>query len=213
MKSKELIQQAILLSGEPDVINLLEQFLRENTVIKNHKFDLARFLDRNSISEWAKGIYHSEGYKLVTNGSVLVSVKSDYDAGYEGKIISPKGELIDAKFPNWKAVLEKTDNFSELKLKKSVSEISYLLKVRETVAKVNKNEVIMTLHHQGTISCFHAKNFSLFLMFLKQFPQSTLYIQNNTCLYARDGENLCLTVCFTAGSNYMNDYYNIISLN
>ena len=106
MKSKELIEKAIRLSGEPDVVSLLEQFLRANAVIRDLKFDLARFVDRNNRNEFAKGIYHKDGYRYVTDGIVLVSVKSEYDATYEDKIISPKGEIIDARFPNWKLAME-----------------------------------------------------------------------------------------------------------
>ena len=137
MKSNELIEKAIRLSGEPQIVELLEQFLRVNTVIKDVKFDLSKFVDKNSTYECAKGIYHKDGYKYVTNGYVLVSVKSEYDANYEDKVISPKGEIIDARFPKWKYVMDGIGMLSELKLQKPVQDIYRIILENETVARAS----------------------------------------------------------------------------
>ena len=206
MNSKELIEKAIRLSGEPKVIELLEQFLRANAVIKDLKFDLARFVNKNSNYEYAKGIYHKDGYRYVTDGIVLVSVKSEYDATYEDKIISPKGEIIDARFPNWKLAMEYICMFSELRLQKPIPEICGFIKENETVAKAGNKELILSIHHEDTLTYFNLREFSLFLSFLKAYPEAVTYIRNNQCLYANDGDNFCLIMCKHIGSNYLDNY-------
>jgi len=206
MKSKELIEKAIRLSCKPEVIELLEQFLRANTVIKDIKFDLAKFVDKNSIYECAKGIYHKDGYKYVTDGHVLVSVKSEYDAAYEDKIISPTGEIIDTRFPKWKYALENLGFFSELKHQQPVHEICSIVKENEAVARVNGKKLILSICHEDTLTYFHSREFSLFLMFRKAYPDAVTYIRDNHCIYACDGENFCLIMCININSYYIENY-------
>ena len=206
MKSKELIEKALRLSGEPEVIQLLEQFLRANTVIKDIKFDLAKFVNKNSTHEYAKGIYHKDGYKYVTNGYVLVSVKSEYDAAFENKIISPNGEIIDARFPNWKLAMEQISMFSELKLQQPVQEICCIVRENEAVAKANGKELILSIHHEDRLNYFRSRELSLFLLFLKAYPEAVTYIRVNHCLYANDGDNFCLIMCINMDSGYLDNY-------
>jgi hypothetical protein len=206
MKSKELIEKAIRLSGEPQTVELLEQFLRANAVIKDIKFDLAKFVDKNSTHEFAKGIYHRDGYKYVTNGRVLVSVKSGYDAAYEDKIISPAGEIIETRFPDWKHAMDQFHMFSELRLQQSVQEICGIVQENEAVAKANGKKLILTILHDDRQTDFRSREFSLFLMFLKACPEAVTYIRDNQCLYACDGENFCLIMCTNIDSSYIEDY-------
>ena len=206
MKSKELIEKAIRLSGEPEVVALLEQFLRANALIRDLKFDLTKFVDRNNRNEFAKGIYHKDGYRYATDGIVLVSVKSGYDAAFEDKIISPKGEMIDAKFPNWKYAMEQFRMFSELRMQKTVPEICGFIKENEAIAKAGKKELILSINHEDTMTYFRLRDFSLFLLFLKACPEAVTYIRNNHCLYANDGDNFCLIMCKHIDSNYLDNY-------
>ena len=52
------------------------------------------------------GVYHDDGYVVGTNAHILLARKEDYDKSLEGKITNKKGEVIDGKYPNWRAVVE-----------------------------------------------------------------------------------------------------------
>ena len=51
------------------------------------------------------GLFHDRGNVVATNGHVLVSVKSDYDNDWEGKIIGKDGKEIEGRFPSWERVI------------------------------------------------------------------------------------------------------------
>ncbi|WP_454895320.1 ADP-ribosyltransferase-containing protein [Alloprevotella tannerae] len=52
------------------------------------------------------GVYHDDGYVVGTNAYILLARKEDYDKSLEGKTTNKKGEVIDAKYPNWRAVVD-----------------------------------------------------------------------------------------------------------
>lgn len=52
------------------------------------------------------GVYHDNGYVVGTNAHTLLARKEDYNKSLEGKITNKKGEFIDGKYPNWRAVVE-----------------------------------------------------------------------------------------------------------
>jgi len=52
------------------------------------------------------GVYHDNGYVVGTNAHTLLARKEDYNKSLEGKITNKKGEVIDGKYPNWRAVVE-----------------------------------------------------------------------------------------------------------
>lgn len=52
------------------------------------------------------GVYHDNGYVVGTNAHILLARKEDYNKSLEGKITNKKGEVIDGKYTNWRAVVE-----------------------------------------------------------------------------------------------------------
>lgn len=52
------------------------------------------------------GVYHDNGYVVGTNAHILLARKEYYNKSLEGKITNKKGEVIDGKYPNWRAVVE-----------------------------------------------------------------------------------------------------------
>ena len=59
------------------------------------------------------GVYHDGGYAVATNMHVLIAEKAAYDPSKEGSIVDRKGNVIDAKFPGWRAIIpENLDSFN-----------------------------------------------------------------------------------------------------
>ena len=51
------------------------------------------------------GIFHDKGYVVGTDAYLLLARKEDYDKSLEGKVTNKKGEVINGKYPNWRAVV------------------------------------------------------------------------------------------------------------
>lgn len=69
------------------------------------KFDLwAYALDKR---DWKmrpalSGVYYDpRGYRVATDGHVILATKDGYDEKYAGKIVRKDGVMVEAKFPNW----------------------------------------------------------------------------------------------------------------
>ena len=51
------------------------------------------------------GVFHDKGYVVGTDAYLLLARKEDYDKSLEGKVTNKKGEIINGKYPNWRAVV------------------------------------------------------------------------------------------------------------
>lgn len=51
------------------------------------------------------GVFHDKGYVVGTDAHLLLARKEDYDKSLEGKVTNKKGEVINGKYPNWRAVV------------------------------------------------------------------------------------------------------------
>ena len=95
MKEVKLIEEAIRSTNEDGIRQMLEQFLRANTVVRDEKLDLSKFVCKDNQRPAITGILHEKGLKVATDGAILVAIYSHYKSEYEGKVITPKGEIID----------------------------------------------------------------------------------------------------------------------
>ena len=51
------------------------------------------------------GVFHDKGYVVGTDAYLLLARKEDYDKSLEEKVTNKKGEVINGKYPNWRAVV------------------------------------------------------------------------------------------------------------
>lgn len=59
------------------------------------------------------GVYHDGGYAVATNMCVLIAEKAAYEPSKEGSVVDRKGDVIDARFPRWRAIIpENLDSFN-----------------------------------------------------------------------------------------------------
>lgn len=84
-----------------------------NTTVKNSKFDIYKYVSKDSARERLKGVYYNDG-DIVANDSYLLVVLQNqtYNPTYEGKIIGKSGEIFEGKYPNYKSIMPaKLDNY------------------------------------------------------------------------------------------------------
>ena len=84
-----------------------------NTTVKNSKFDIYKYVSKDSTRERLQGVYYSNGDIVATDSYLLVVLQNQkYNPAYEGKIIGKSGEIFEGKYPNYKLIMPaKLDNY------------------------------------------------------------------------------------------------------
>ena len=65
---------------------------------------------------YLNGVFHQNGYKVATDGLVLLAVKDTYSEELEGKVIDKDGNIIADNYPNWRSVVAKSNNMALVNL-------------------------------------------------------------------------------------------------
>ena len=214
MKVIDLVEKALVLTSEPEIKTLLSDFLRANTIAQNEKFDLSKYVSnqKNDNQETLTGIFHENGFRIATNGRILCVVDNDYPDEFEGKTVSPKGQIIEGRFPVWQNVLPKVDDLTGMIFTKNVENILQKIKEEQTVAKTKGADVFVKIVHKEQTVCFDAKMFVLFLKFVKTYRKTDVgikYCGSQSNIFAKDKNgNLCLLMC-----REVNDCEHIVELN
>ena len=170
MKEIKLIEEAIRSSNEDGIRKMLEQFLRANTVVRDEKLDLSKFVCKDELRPAMTGILHEKGLKVATDGFILVAIYSHYKAEFEGKVITPKGEIIDGTFPNWKSVLPSQESLKTVGLSSLIADASRKIKYAETIAKIDGKNVLVSLSCDNEKMYFRSDYFTKFLTFIRTYP-------------------------------------------
>jgi len=213
MNAINLIEKALAASEQPEVKALLSDFLRANTIAKNEKFNLAKYVSKDELRPSFTGIFHENGYRIATNINILCAVKNTYPHDFEGKIITPQGQIIDDKFPNWKAVVPKDDEITRLMFTKSPPFMLQKIKEEQAIAKTDGGaDVYVSITRENKTIFFEAKMFVLFLNFVKS--HASLFVGMrwkgyHSSLFAKDARgNLCLLMGreHIENSNYILDF-------
>ena len=67
--------------------------------------------ERKSIRVQMTGVYHDNGYKVASDGHILIAMKEQYPEDYEGKILKKDGSFVDKDrtYPKWRNVIPKRE--------------------------------------------------------------------------------------------------------
>jgi len=121
MKNIELLHDAALISENKKVQELIQKFILSNELQTKSKFNPYDYsAGKSDFRETLRGVYHSNGFKVATNGTILIAYKGNYPIEIEGKIIGRTGEEVDGTYPNWQSVIPNNDklNFTPIDFKK-----------------------------------------------------------------------------------------------
>ena len=76
-----------------------------NTIVKNSKFDIYKYVGKDKTRERLQGVYYNNGDIVATDGYLLVVLQNQkYNPTYEGKIIGKSGEIFEGKYPNYRGI-------------------------------------------------------------------------------------------------------------
>jgi hypothetical protein len=197
MKEVKLIEDAIRYTNEDGIRKMLEQFLRANTIVRDEKLDLSKFVCKDDMRPALTGILHENGLKVATDSHILVAIYSHYKSEFEGKIVTPKGVIVDGSYPNWKSVLPTPESLKTIKLNRLFADVSRRIKQAETIAKIGDKEVFVSLSCENEKMYFRSDYFTKFLTFLKTYPGASMGVLQKSCLYASNNRNLCMITMFS----------------
>ena len=78
------------------------------------KLNLMEILKKEDLKfmENLKGVFHENGYKIITNGKFLFMKKENYNEELESKRLNFNGNLEEI-FPNYKSVMPKNEDLTE----------------------------------------------------------------------------------------------------
>lgn len=96
--------------GKTDVLKQIDDtILCEMNDQKIGKFDLYQLADNDTrYGKSLTGIYHSNGYKYVSNRVILCKTKADYPEEFEGRVILSDGSLLpqeETRVPRFDSVI------------------------------------------------------------------------------------------------------------
>ena len=84
--------------------NITPEYKEEEKAIPVSEF-VETDKERSEIYTMLTGVFHDKGYVVGTDAHLLLARKEDYDKSLEGKVTNKKGEVINGKYPNWRAVV------------------------------------------------------------------------------------------------------------
>ena len=95
-----------MTEAEKDSKILLETYGSKKSVENAcKKASVSDFTSKDQSRYFMTGIYYEKGFAIATNGKILIKLKKDYPAEWEGKIIDPNTlKVIDGKFPAYEKV-------------------------------------------------------------------------------------------------------------
>lgn len=119
-KMYELYGEMVRRHGDEDICSqMLKKMLlaEENTETKGG-ICLKDWLlkDKNDLRKNLKGAFYEDGRIVATDAHVLIVLENqNYPEEFEGKIVSPDGDFIEAKYPQWRSVIPDPKKMTEIK--------------------------------------------------------------------------------------------------
>lgn len=100
------IDDILKMTDVDQIHNFVKLMILENTVIKNVKFNIFNYAAKKHTRTALTGVLHEEGFRVSTDGFILVRIKEDYPQDFEGSIIDRSGQKIEVQYVNYKNVIK-----------------------------------------------------------------------------------------------------------
>jgi len=139
------------------------------------------------------GIFHENGLKLATDCNCLCAIQSKYDESLEGKIITPKGEIIKeesaSKFPDWKKVVPEDDDLIQIEFSADTAAIRQEIRL----TGINgENLVIVLTNNKTKLKFVSTENFIKMVSFVNAYKAKVYLTRSEKLIFAKAGENFFL---------------------
>lgn len=90
--------------------SLIQQVIRAEAISKprGSKFDFYNYVWKDDFRPYMTGVFHEDGNKVASDAHILIAMKADYPAEYEGKTLKKDGAFVEEKnghYPKWRSVI------------------------------------------------------------------------------------------------------------
>lgn len=142
---------------------------------KPKALDLYKFVSTDKKRYFMNGVYHEDGFKIATNGSILAMVKSDYEEKLEKVILHKSLIPIEGNYPNYKRVIPDLTKMKETafdfhRAKDSMKEIEGIIKIAK-----KQNSDLPCIYKMPNGSILSYENLQKTIHFLECYPDSKMY--------------------------------------
>lgn len=119
-KMYELYGEMVRRHGDEDICSLMlkKMLLAEENTETKGGICLKDWLlkDKNDLRKNLKGAFYEDGRIVAADAHVLIVLENqNYPEEFEGKIVSPDGDFIEAKYPQWRSVIPDPKKMTEIK--------------------------------------------------------------------------------------------------
>ena len=169
-----------------------------NTTVKNSKFDIYKYVSKDSTRERLQGVYYNNGDIVATDSYLLVVLQNQkYNPTYEGKIIGKSGEIFEGKYPNYKSIMPANlDNYILTQF--DYGRLEEINKIDK--AKVMAMQDFEKKHYTPVVKIgdayFKLELVNKLVTFMKHIGTNEIYApgQSNKLLYVKDRDGWAI-VC------------------
>lgn len=106
----QTIYTKLMQIDETTLAEMITEVVRAETVItKVGKFSFFDFVSKEKCREVMQGVYHDDGFKVASEGHILIAIREEYDKDFEGKILAKDGSFIEQRYPRWRSVIPQED--------------------------------------------------------------------------------------------------------
>lgn len=102
----QTIYTKLMQIEETTLAEMITEVVRaETTVTKVGKFSFFDFASKEKNYEFMQGVYHDDGFKVASDGRILIAIREEYNKDFEGKILAKDGSFIEGRYPKWRSVI------------------------------------------------------------------------------------------------------------
>ena len=165
------IEEILKMNDVESIHNYVRLLLVENIKINNVNFGIFNYVSKDKNRPYMSGVYYKDGFSVATDSFILVGVKNNYPAEWEGKIINNLGTALDYNFPNYKNVLPKdSDCNSDTEVNLSIEDITAQYRKYKVAKKEHKN-IVNNPHYKFKIGDYY---FNIAMLYEKVLPAQKL---------------------------------------
>lgn len=185
-----------------------EEIIRgESAMTKIGKLDLFKFADKDN--PWHKsldGIYHDpEGFKVASDGKLLVVIKSDIPEELSGKTLMRDGSFCESeKYPNWRHVVPKDERKHEfVEFMSKADRITRFLDEEKARVKLSNKDEFNVVCISGMY--FKVKYLVKIMTAMKEIGADGMYLPKDRgpmASYAKTDKGLALLMPCIKGYEY-----------
>lgn len=196
---KKLLNLITKLSGNESmkyIVSELQSILVcEENDVKFGKVDIYKFAGHEKYRPVLNGVYHDQGWRVASDGHIMIAVKQDYSEDLEGKVIAKDGSVIEGNYPKWQKIMPTVfEGWKTFKV--DMEEVAGAMKEVKAHTKIHgKGQCQFSLNGDVWL---RAELFMLYASVLKEAGINEIkYIESTRCVVSKtDTLQLLLMPCW-----------------